>query len=55
MCWLFPGKLVTIDTACPDCGGPIAVEMRDGRVVSCDPESAVVHDNEPSSNPWPDR
>ena len=53
--WLFPGKLVRIDSLCPDCGEPIVVEMRDGDVVSCEPEEAVVHDNRPSSMPWPDR
>ncbi len=55
MCWLFPRKLVRIDTVCPDCGESIVVEMRDGNVVLCDPEGAVVHDNEPSDKPWPDR
>ena len=55
MCWLFPGKLVRIDTICPDCSEAIVVEMRDGNVVSYDPEGAVVHDNEPSDKPWPDR
>jgi len=55
VCWLFPGKLVRIDADCPDCSEPIAVEMRDGDVVLCEPEAAVVHDNEPSDKPWPDR
>ena len=55
MCWLFPGKLVRIDSACPDCDEPIVVEMRDGGVVSCEPEEAVSHDNRPSNMPWPDR
>ena len=33
MCWLFPGKLIRIDTVCPDCGERIVVEMRDGDVI----------------------
>ncbi|MCH8063835.1 MAG: hypothetical protein IH861_15185, partial [Chloroflexi bacterium] len=49
------GKLIRIDATCPDCDGPIVVEMRDGEVVLCEPEGAVVHDNEPSDRPWPDR
>ena len=55
MCWLFPGKLVGIKTVCPDCKESIVVEMRDGDVVSCEPEGVVVHDNVPSNQPWPDR
>ncbi len=55
MCWVFPGKLVRIEAACPDCNESIVVEMRDGDVLLCEPEGAVVHDNEPSDKPWPDR
>ncbi len=55
MCWLFPGKLVKIDTLCPDCNEPAVVDMLDGDILLCEPEGAVVHDNEPSNNPWPDR
>ncbi len=55
MCWLFPGKLIRIDTVCPDCGEPIVVKMRDGDIVLSDPEGTVAHDNESSDKPWPDR
>lgn len=55
VCWLFPGKLIRIDATCPDCNESIVVEMRHGDVVLCEPEGAVVHDNEPSGNPWPDQ
>ena len=55
MCWLFPGKLIKIDTVCPDCDGPIVVEMRDGEVVSCEPEEAVSHNNGLSDRSWSDR
>ena len=55
MCWLFPGKLVRIDTVCPDCNESIVVEMRDGNVLVCEPEGTIAHDNVPSDKPWPDR
>ena len=55
MCWLFPGRLIRIDASCPDCNESIVVVMRDGNVVLCKPEGAVVHDNEPSDRPWLDR
>ena len=55
MYWLFPGKLVRIDTVCPDCNESIVVDMRDGNVVLCEPKGAVAHNNEPSDMPWPER
>lgn len=55
MCCLFPGMLVKIDTVCPDCKESIVLEMRNGDVVSCEPEGVVVHDNVPSNQPWSDR
>ncbi|RLB14481.1 MAG: hypothetical protein DRG82_13710 [Deltaproteobacteria bacterium] len=39
--WLFPGKLVQIDTPCLDCGEPIHVEMRDGELLRCNPASVI--------------
>ena len=41
MCWLFPGKTVCIDALCLDCGDPVAVEVRDGVLVSSEPGTAV--------------
>ena len=46
MRWLFLGKLIKIDTVCPDCGESISVEMRDGDVLSCEPEEHL--------EPWKD-
>ncbi len=43
--WLFPGEAVRIDAACLDCGDPVTVEMRDGRLSWVDPPSAVGHLN----------
>jgi hypothetical protein len=45
--YVFPGKDVTIDSICPDCGDPVQVKMRDGAVVSVDPPEAVAHSNLP--------
>ena len=43
--WLFPGTAVRIDAACLDCGEPVRVEMRDGRLLSVDPPGIVGHLN----------
>ena len=45
--YLFPGKEVEIDSLCRDCGESVRVTMRDGAVLSLDPEEAVVHVNLP--------
>jgi hypothetical protein len=37
VCWLFPGKEVTIEAPCLDCGEPMQVVVRDGRIVSAAP------------------
>ncbi len=34
VCWLFPGKAVTMDFPCLDCGEPLRVIIRDGKVLS---------------------
>ena len=39
--WLFPGKTVRIDAPCLDCGQSIGVEMRDGEVLTTEPEELV--------------
>jgi hypothetical protein len=39
--WLFPGKSVRVDALCLDCGEPIAVEMRDERVLAVEPATMV--------------
>jgi Alkylmercury lyase len=43
--WLFPGDVVRIDAPCLDCGEPVRVEMRDGRLLSVDPPGIVGHLN----------
>ena len=45
--WLFPGREVSINGACLDCGESIRVRMRDGVVLDVDPPSAVGHVNLP--------
>jgi len=39
MCWLFPGKRVEVDALCLHSGAPLRVAMRDGEVLSAEPES----------------
>ena len=47
MRWLFPGKEVSIDTRCLDCGEPISVRMQDDRIIEVDPPTVVGHMNVP--------
>ena len=43
--WLFLGETVRVDAPCLDCGDPLSVEMRDGRIVWVDPPGVVGHLN----------
>ena len=43
--WLFPGETVRVDAPCLDCGDPVTLEMRDGRIVWVDPPGVVGHLN----------
>ena len=38
VCWLFPGKSITIDAPCLDCGEPLCVTVRDGVIDHVEPE-----------------
>lgn len=39
--WLFPGKVVTIETTCLDCGEPVRVRVKDEEVIEITPGTAV--------------
>ncbi len=41
--WLFPGQTVRVDAPCLDCGEPVTVEMRDGRITRREPAGLVGH------------
>jgi hypothetical protein len=41
--WLFAGQTVRVDAPCLDCGDPVTVEMRDGRITWADPPGVVGH------------
>ena len=43
--WLFPGRTVRVQAPCLDCGEPMAIEMRDGRLLGAEPSSLVAHLN----------
>ena len=43
--WLFPGATVRVEAPCLDCGEPVVLEMRDGRVSTVEPSSIVGHLN----------
>jgi len=43
--WLFPETTVRIEAPCLDCGDPVRVDMRDGRLITVDPPSIVGHLN----------
>ncbi len=40
-CWYFPGKTLNIDSICLDCGKPIHVEIRDGKILNVDPKEVI--------------
>jgi len=37
MTWVFPGKLVTVNAPCLDCGEPLSVDILDGVIQRADP------------------
>ncbi len=41
MRWLFPGREVSVETRCLDCGEPIRVSTRDDQVTEVDPAETV--------------
>ena len=43
--WMFPGENVRLDTVCLECGEPVVVVMRDERILSIEPSTAVGHMN----------
>ena len=43
--WLFPGATVRVEAPCLDCGEPVVVEMRDGRLLGVEPRGTVGHLN----------
>ncbi|MBI4082679.1 MAG: hypothetical protein HY423_08725 [Candidatus Lambdaproteobacteria bacterium] len=49
VCWLFPGKTVTIDAPCLDCGEPLRIEIRDGRILRADPAGLFAYLDVPFS------
>lgn len=56
LCWVFPGKLVQIDSPCLDCGESLKVVVRDGIIESCDPDRIVCYVDLPISQwskDWP--
>jgi hypothetical protein len=46
VCWLFPGRTVRIEAPCLDCGEPLVVEMREGRLLRVEPATAIAHLND---------
>jgi len=43
MTWVFPGKLVTVDAPCLDCGEPLSVDVLDGVIKRADPEGIAFY------------
>ncbi len=37
VCWLFPGKTITVDAPCLDCGEPMRIQVKDGVIESEEP------------------
>ncbi len=40
---LFPGKLVTVTSTCPDCWDKIVFRAKDRELVSIEPDTSVIH------------
>ncbi len=38
---LVPGKIVRVDAPCLDCGAPLGVEMKNGKIIKSEPEEMV--------------
>jgi len=43
MTWVFPGKLVTVNAPCLDCGEPLSVDVLDGVIKRQDPEGIAFY------------
>ena len=43
MTWVFPGKTVTVNAPCLDCGEPLSVELLDGVITQADPNDIVFY------------
>lgn len=41
VCWLFSGKTVRIDSVCPGSNEPIRVDVKDGKIVSREPDDVI--------------
>ena len=41
--YMFPGRTVAVEAHCRDCGDPIRIEMKDGEVLSQEPEGLLIH------------
>jgi hypothetical protein len=39
--WLFPGREVSVESRCLDCGDSIRLRMRDEEILEIDPQAAV--------------
>ncbi len=49
MRWLFPGREVTVDTRCLDCGDLIRVRTLDDSILEVTPETTVGYMTSPFS------
>ena len=43
MTWVFPGKLVTVNAPCLDCGEPLSVDILDGAIKRADPNDIAFY------------
>lgn len=41
--WMFPGRRVTVNAPCLDCGEPLSVELVDGAIKRADPEGIAFY------------
>jgi len=43
MTWMFPGKRVTVNAPCLDCGEPLSVELLDGVIQRAEPRDIAFY------------
>ena len=43
MTWMFPGRLVTVNAPCLDCGEPLSVDILDGVIKRADPSDITFY------------
>jgi len=52
-CWLFPGRVLAVQAPCLDCGVPLWVELRDGKLLRASDPAIAAYVDLPFAE-WPE-